>query len=861
MSLFFQPYALLLLSAVIISAVLAVMVLKYRPTLGTHSFAVLMGAVSMWSFLSIFEVISRDLPIKVFSGNLKYLFIVTVPVAWFTFGLYYSNRVRELRAAHLALLTTVPILTLLVTATNSYHHLMFETVEWRQVDRVVLALRHFGPWFWIHTTYSYALMFLGFLFLARSAIDSQRIYRRQAISLGIAALTPWLCNVLFLTGAQPLPYLDLTPFAFALSGVAVMWGIVRYRLLDIVPIAHDIVIQNMGDGVLVMDTHQRILDLNAAAAALTGLPQPTLIGRCPEQVIAWWPKGFMDLGQPTVVEIESYGRALQLHMSASVLSNKEKPIGHLVILRDITETKMAQEALRRSEELFKALSENAPVIILDLNETGVITYVNPAWESILGYPRAEAIGHDFSEFVVQDHVRIYREQFKRLINGHERVTGGEIQIQHKNEDSRIFKFSAAVNMDGARHITGIICLAMDMTEEKRLQAQLIQSQKMEAIGTLAGGIAHDFNNLLMGIQANISLLRLENEEVAALQDKLKRIEDQIQSGASLTRQLLGYARKGKYVVAAIDIHRVIEETLQVVQRTHKKIVVDYRLGDGSAVIEADQGQMELVFLNLFVNAADAMPAGGQLTVASKMVAHCNATIDWPEIKPGLYWEIEIVDTGVGMDPSTLNRIFEPFFTTKEIGRGTGLGLASVYGVVKNHQGHIRVASQFGKGTTFRLLFPAATHGTEQASASAPAALAGFRAGNILLVDDEQPILNYVMEMVQSLGFTVLPACSGKDALRLFSQKHDVIDVVILDLFLPGMDGIEIFRHLRMIDPLVKVILASGYGMDHHAEKVLAMGGWLLPKPFTREELSEAIEHMQNGAETSLGPDVRPDAVS
>jgi two-component system, cell cycle sensor histidine kinase and response regulator CckA len=839
----------MLVAAVGISGALAIIVLRYRPTVGSQSFAVLMGSVALWAFLNLFEVIAQDLPTKQFAGHLKYLFIVTVPVAWFIFALFYSNRIRRLRFAHLALLSTIPVLTLVMTATNGFHHLMFQSVEWRRVHDITIPVRQFGPWFWVHTAYCYALLFLGFLFLARTCVDSQRIYRRQAISLLVAAMAPWLCNIFFLSGSHALPDLDLTPFAFTVSGLAIMWGILRYRLLDVGPIARDIVIQNMSDGILVMDKYHRILDVNPAAAELAGGQQATLIGRYVDQVIPWWPKppvikDLNETGFPTVIEIEHEGRSRHLQMSASVLRNKDKPLGHLFILHDITEIRTTQEAMRRSEDRFKAISENAPVIILSTDESGTITYVNPFWQTILGHDRNEVIGRPFNRFIAEEPVGSTIDFFDHLMKGSARMAEGHLKFRHKNDCLRMFNFTASINSDGEGRITGIVCVARDVTEEERLKAQLFQSQKMEAIGTLAGGVAHDFNNLLMGMQANVSLLRLEFETHDAAQEKFKRIEDQIQCGASLTRQLLGYARKGKYVVAPIDIHQPIEEALKVIQRTNKSIRVQRLFGAAPSILEADQGQIELVLLNLFVNAADAMPKGGDLTVSTRLAEYRELVDQLPDLKHGRYIEIKVTDTGVGMDQGTLERIFEPFFTTKEIGRGTGLGLASVYGVVKNHYGHIQVSSRIGVGTTFTLLFHAAPQPAVPFGATQPDLAAATREGHILLVDDEPQILEYVGEMIQSLGFIVLPADNGEEAVRMFEHNRQIISLVVLDMYMPGMDGKEVFQRLYAIDPDVKVIVASGYGRTEASQSILEKGCHvMLTKPFTRDELAQAITQL------------------
>ena len=853
MPFFDQPYTLLLLVAVGISAALAIAVLRNRPNLGNHAFAVLMVSVGIWAFLTMFEVASFDHPTKIFSGNLKYLFIAVIPVAWFTFSLYYANRIRGLKTSRLLMLSVVPALTVLMVATNNLHHLMFRQVEWFQSDSFYLISRKFGPWFWIHTAYSYILLFLGFIFIAKSLMDAQRIYRSQVISLMVAATAPWACNVLFLSGAQPFPKLDLTPFAFSISGLAVMWGILRYRLLDIVPIARDIVIQNMSDGIIVMDPDHRILDLNRSAARLAGVQQNSVIGRSADQVISWWPRlpviGHLnDAGLPTIIEIENSGSYQFLQVKASVLRNNDKLTGHLVILRDVTEAMAAQEALRQSEERFKSLSENAPMIVVTLDDVGAISYANPAWESILGHTKEAVMGRRFTDFVVEKQHARCTDIHQQLINGKKSVAACNLEMVSQTGNQRIFDFTASVNSNEEGRITGIIGMAKDITEENQLQEQLLQSQKMEAIGTLAGGIAHDFNNLLMGMQANVSLLRLDPGNDDAYREKLQRIEDQIQSGSSLTRQLLGYARRSHSIFGPLDLHQLIDDSLNVVERTNKNIRIHRQLNASPAVLNADQGQMEVVLLNLFVNAVDAMPNSGELTVSTHRPLEEELAEHWSDVDPGPYIEIEVADTGTGMDEGTIKRIFEPFFTTKEIGRGTGLGLASVYGVVKNHHGHIRVSSRIGKGATFRLLLPAANGAMPEPVRGKTPTLIEAEGKRVLVVDDEAPILEYIGELVQSLGFKATLADNGLDAVRIYEAQSETIDLVILDMIMPEMDGHEVFKALHAIDPDLRVIIASGSELDERSKRIVLNGPhFFLKKPFTLDELASAFASILGAA--------------
>jgi len=494
--------------------------------------------------------------------------------------------------------------------------------------------------------------------------------------------------------------------------------------LDVVPIARDIVIQNMSEGLFVLDAEHRILDINATASTLMRMPSKDIIGKHAQEVISWWPKSSTRkarelIGLPPVVEVNNDHGIRRLQVNESILPYKNSSIGHLVLLRDIT-------------------------------------------------------------------------------------------------------------------------------EECRLQEQLLQSQKMEAIGTLAGGVAHDFNNLLMGMQANLSMLQIDNDPTRTNQKKLKRIEDQIQSGAALTRQLLGYARKGKYVITTIDMHHLIKETLHVIRRTNKNVLTTEALYAPSALVEADRGQMELVLLNLFVNAVDAMPRGGELKVASRIITHSDMADIWPGLKPGRHLEIRVSDSGTGMDQATIGRIFEPFFTTKATGRGTGLGLASVYSVVKKHAGRVRVTSRVGQGSTFTLLFPASGKSMPTACEmpEAAALTAPSNGRQILIVEDDAAILALIGGMVQSLGYTSLLAGEGREAIRIFKDQHATIELVILDMIMPHMDGYDVFEALRAIDPQVKIIVASGFGPSARLEEILSQGPHLLlKKPFNRSALSQAMDRL------------------
>jgi len=840
-----QPYTFVLIASVIVSISMAVAVLMHKHTLGVHAFAGLNASMGLWAFTSLFEVCSLDLSTKIFSYSFKYLFIVMVPPTWFLFGLFYSNRLRRLRLSQLGLLCIFPALTLLVVATNRYHNWMFTSLEFIETGTYTFLFRKFGIWFWVHAAYSYVLLAIGFLVMAKQLIDSPSPYRWQVVTLLIGGLAPWIANIAFTFKLTPYPYLDLTPFAFTISGIAFMWGIMRFQLLDVAPIANEVIIQNIEDAIIVLDGGHRILRLNPAAQKLIGFTPANPIGAQAGQVFPWWPKFAAnnleaDTAEHRIIDLSENDRRHLMRLKKVPIFCNHREMGMLITLSNITDAFLSKEALLNSERRFRSLSENAPVIIFALNTNGDITYLNPAWEKILGHDRKNLLGKPFIELVANKNEWAGENLIGQLITGQKAVVELNITIYHKMGYPRLFNTSAAANSDSEGRVTGIIGLAKDITEERKLEHQLFQSQKMEAIGTLAGGVAHDFNNLLMGMQANLSLMRRDKDPAIPWDEKIQRIENQIQSGAALTRQLLGYARKGQYVVATVNMNRLIEETLQVVQRTNKTISVQSLFSDEMAFINADRGQMEMVLLNLFLNAVDAMPDGGRLTVSCRRVTdHGDFEESVPDCLRADCVEIIVSDTGIGMDQGTQDRIFEPFFTTKEVGRGSGLGLASVYGVVHNHGGHIQVESVPDQGTTFTLFFPAVNEPIQKTIIMEKAAL--ISGGTILLVEDETLILKYCIEMISSLDFKVMAASSGDEAIKIYKDHFAKIDLVILDMIMPGMDGCAVFRLLKEINAHVKVIITSGFTVDRRMDQMLSSGAHgYLKKPYTLDELSEEI---------------------
>jgi len=387
----------------------------------------------------------------------------------------------------------------------------------------------------------------------------------------------------------------------------------------------------------------------------------------------------------------------------------------------------------------------------------------------------------------------------------------------------------------------------DLTERRRLESerklmqdQLLQSQKMEAIGTLAGGIAHDFNNILMSIQGYISLIQMDLQPDHPGHTRLQKIEEQISSGANLTRQLLGFARGGKYEVKTTNLNDLVEKSAEIFGRTHKEISVSREFQEKLWPVEVDRGQIDQVLLNLYINAWQAMPAGGDLSLTTQNVILQKMDVKPHGVSPGKYLKISVMDTGTGIDEKIRERIFDPFFTTKEPGKGTGLGLASAYGIIRNHGGFITVHSELDKGSTFDIYLPASKKDSVTEEKSPQQKILTGRE-TILLVDDENSNITVTKEILESLGYQVMIAGSGQEAIALYSEKGNEIDLIVLDLIMPGMGGGKAFDILREIDPSIRVILSSGYSVDGEALQIMERGcNGFIQKPFRIVDISQKI---------------------
>lgn len=519
----------------------------------------------------------------------------------------------------------------------------------------------------------------------------------------------------------------------------------------------------------------------------------------------------------------------------------------------IDEYQVSQEKLLAAEEMlrvqlelaeegsmkFKAVFDNSPITVaLTTIPEGTFYEVNQAYMDMFGYSREEAIGKstvDLSLWLNWEE----RDRYLQLLHDNGNVHNFEARMRRKDGEEIVVLFSGAL-----LEITGkpfVLSAVMEITEQKRLQDQLLQSQKMDVVGQLAGGIAHDFNNMLAGIMVAAELLKLRLPGDEKNGNLLEIIIGATTRSADLTRELLTFSRKGTMISSPVRIHDAIATVMSLLERTiDKQIQIMARLEQGDPVVMGNQTQLQNALLNLGVNARDAMPQGGTLTYTTslKMLDETACRLEGISLVPGRYLEISVTDTGVGMTKSVMQHIFEPFFTTKAVGKGTGLGLASVYGAVKNHGGEITVQSQPDHGSVFRMFLPLAGDDSDRQMFEDEAVTGS---GGILLVDDEEMLRSVGRELLEGLGYTVFLAEDGEHALDVFAAHQSDISLVILDMIMPKMGGYKVFQRLREQNPEQKVLFCSGFSREGTGDELVGLdASGFIQKPYNRNELSRAV---------------------
>jgi PAS domain S-box-containing protein len=605
-----------------------------------------------------------------------------------------------------------------------------------------------------------------------------------------------------------------------------------------------------------------IIDANQTACEMYGYTRQELVSLTIEDLSAGippyiqataleWIRRVM-AGKPQSFEWQAKGRNgrlfwVEMNMKFATIGDSDRI---LVGVSDITERRNMADSLRKAKEYTDKVIQSANVLIVCMNAGGAVTLLNRTAEVLLGYSRDEIERNGYETFIPPDVLPDVKAEFRRLLT-EGRPGTFENPIITKAGERRIISWRNSPITDNG-DITGTISFGIDITEHRKIEAQLIHAQKMEAIGTLAGGIAHDFNNILTTIIGFGSLLTMRLDENDPNRAKVEKILKAAERATALTQGLLAYSRKEAVDLRPVDLNEI------VVKFDHflSKIIgedIDLKIipTDGRLLILADVGQIEQVLMNLAANARDAMPGGGSLFVRveeTEIDSWFIASHGYGQ--EGRYAMLTVVDTGTGMDSATQEHIFEPYFTTKEIGKGTGLGLPIVYGIIKQHHGFINVYSEPGTGTTFRVYLPLTGLAPEEGHEEMPVIAHGM-GELILMAEDNEEIRSFLRHLLAENGYRVLEAVDGEEALELFRQYGDEISLLLLDVIMPRKNGKETFDEIQAINAGIKALFMSGYTADIISQTgIYTEGLEFISKPFSPHALLRKIRAALNGTVAS-----------
>jgi PAS domain S-box-containing protein len=618
-----------------------------------------------------------------------------------------------------------------------------------------------------------------------------------------------------------------------------------------------LILSSVSEHVLYRSPDMEIIWGNRAAAESLGLEPHELVGRscydawhgrkgiCPGCPV----KKALDAGRPATGEITTPDGRVWYVSGYPVFGANGHVAGAVEVTHDITDRKRAEEALRESEQRYRAVVESQTELVTRFRPDGTVTFVNEANCRYFGLTREEFTSGPLRRL-------LFPEDYERLMEALASLTPSNptFQIEHRirrGDEIRWTQWTNQAFFDEEGRVVEYQGVGRDITERKQLEERLREAQKMEAVGQLAGGIAHDFNNLMTGVLCQVDLLKRYAGSGSPAAAAADAIEGAAQRAAHRTSQLLGFARRGKLQNVPVDLGTLIGEVINLVDTGKDAIVKPKRIEAEQPVVMGDPEQLEQVILNLALNARDAMPDGGEMAFEIRRVeVDDDHARNRPDARPGRYVRLTVSDTGCGIEPDHLGRIFEPFFTTKAHGQGTGMGLATVYGIVRNHGGWIEVDSEPGRGSEFRLYLPPA-EGSRSAEPGEPVA-AGPAAGQqprapdapaarILVVDDEGIVRRALDRMLRDAGYEVVTASDGPEAVAWYGENPGGIDLAIIDMRMPEMDGRECFQALRRINAEVRAIFSTGFEVEAVVRAALEDGMvGFVRKPFKLHELTEAV---------------------
>lgn len=603
----------------------------------------------------------------------------------------------------------------------------------------------------------------------------------------------------------------------------------------------------------------RLLEVNPAYCDMIGRPGESLVGRSMRELLPYLDQRWLDFlaevawtEQPSsrLDHVQEHDRYVDVRAYCPRRGQAA------VQLYDVTEQKRAEQTVQERDARLDALVTSAMDAIVSLDETQRITLFNPAAEKMFRCTAADALGTDFARFVAPPHRDAHREQLSDFVRSglasrRMGVVGDLRGVRASGED---FPLEASVSQCTVQRRPLLTLILRDSSERRRAEderlkflSQIQQTQKLESLGVLAGGIAHDFNNLLMAVlgHADLALDALPGSSEA--RDDLAEIRRAAQRATELCKQMLAYSGKGRFVIQAVELQKLVEEMMHMLRVSiSKNAILKLNFAPNLPSVDADASQLRQVVMNLIVNASEAIGDRSGVITLSTGAMDCDrgylseAWLD-EQLPEGMYVFIEVADTGAGMDAETRSRIFDPFYTTKFTGRG--LGLAAVLGIVRGHRGAIKVYSELGKGTTLKVLFPASQRGAVREEGSAVRGIYEGK-GTVLLVDDDESVRAVGRKMLERIGFSVVTAADGAEAIARFRERADDIICAIVDLTMPHVDGAETFRELRRMRPGVRVILSSGYNEQDVTQRFVGKGlAGFIQKPYQLSTLVAVLKEV------------------
>jgi PAS domain S-box-containing protein len=810
----------------------------------------LMCAVSEWSFAYALEYASPELHMKLFWVRVEYIGNVWIGPLFLLFVYRLVGKEGRFSSKAIAALLIIPAMTFLGALTNDAHGLVWKNAWLDTSEFASLVVYERGGLFWLYILFAYTLLFFSTALLLRAFSASKGIYRKQTGVILLGLLVPWIANAYYLSGLSPFNKVDLTPFAFMISGLACAYGISRYRILDLSPAAGEAVMEGISDCVLVLDMKNRLVNLNKAAAALIGVKRDDLLGMKAEDIL---PELFPiislyqnDGGTQTELLFgsEKEEREYEIRVS-SLFHNRGRQIGWLVIVRDITDRRQEEAKLWFTQFAIDNLSEAA----FWVNPEGRFIYVNESACNLLGYRREELLG-----LRPQDITTGFDETKRRQVWAAMKSHGSNVfESCLRSRSGEIIDVEISANILEFNGQLYSCAFVRDITYrkkaeefQKQLESRLRQAQKMEAIGALAGGVAHDLNNILSGILTYPDLLLHQLPEDSSLRQPLTTIKATGQKAAAIVQDLLTLARRGVLTDEPVSINEVIMSYLKSPEHArltsnHPNVTIKIEPGKDLMTINGSHIHLHKTLMNLVMNAAEAMLDGGRINIKTENI-HIDGNVKGlRQIEDGYYVLLTVSDTGVGISPEERERIFEPFYTKKAMDRsGTGLGMAVVWNAVRDHNGYIDLICPPEGGAHFRLYFPASRNQPKSPALKVSLEIPLGRGERILIVDDIEEQRAIGASILTRLKYSVAALTSGEEAVDYL--KNHQVDLIVLDMIMePGIDGLETYDQIRRICPGQKAVIVSGFSESDRVRKAQELGaGPYLKKPYTLEELARTV---------------------